>query len=60
MKIDVYVYAVALNSTGEKTHAIDVLQEAQSRFPQNRDVLKALAAFHSDAGIEFAAQSYLN
>jgi predicted CXXCH cytochrome family protein len=55
----VYVYAVALNSTGEKTRAIEVLQEAQSRFPQNRDVLEALVAFHRDAGNEFAAQTYM-
>jgi len=54
-----YVYAVALNSTGEKTRAIEVLQEAYNRFPQNRDILEGLVAFHRDAGNEFAAQNYM-
>ena len=30
-----YVYAVALNSTGNSSFAIDVLQDAQIRFPQD-------------------------
>lgn len=55
----VYVYAVALNSTGNSSLAIDVLQDAQGRFPQDRDILNALIAFHRDAGNEFAAQTYM-
>ncbi len=56
----VYVYAVALNSTGQQTQAIKVMQDAQNRFPEDRDILSALVAFHRDAGNDFAAQSYMN
>jgi len=55
----VYVYAVALNSTGKTSLAIDVLQDAQSRFPQDREILNALIAFHRDAKNDFAAQTYM-
>ena len=55
----VYVYAVALNSTGQQKQAIKVMQDAHNRFPENRDILSALIAFHRDAGNDFAAQSYM-
>ena len=55
----VYVYAVALNSIGKNELAIDVLQSANVRFPQDSNILKALVAFHRDAGNEFAAQTYM-
>lgn len=55
----VYVYAVALNSTGKTSLAIDVLQDAQKRFPQDREILNALIAFHRDANNDFAAQTYM-
>jgi tetratricopeptide (TPR) repeat protein len=55
----VYVYAVALNSTGETSLAIDVLQDAQKRFPQDREILNALIVFHRDANNDFAAQTYM-
>ena len=56
----VYVYAVALNSTRQKKQAIKVMQDAHNRFPEDRDILSALVAFHRDAGNDFAAQSYMN
>jgi tetratricopeptide (TPR) repeat protein len=55
----VYVYAVALNSTGQQQQAITAMQDAHNRFPGDRDILSALVAFHRDAGNEFAAQSYM-
>ncbi len=55
----VYVYAVALNSTGKKDLAIDVLQDANLRFPQDTNILEALIAFHRDAGNDFAAQTFV-
>ena len=54
----VYVYAVALNSSGKPEQAILVLQGAHSRHPNNRDILGALVAFHRDMGNEAAAQTY--
>lgn len=56
----VYVYAVALNSTGKVSLAIKVLQDALDRFPRDRDILGALIAFNRDTGNEFAAQTYMN
>ena len=55
-----YVYAVALNSTGNRSLAIDVLQDAQIRFPQYSEILNALIAFYRDAGNGFAAHTYMN
>lgn len=54
----VYVYAVALNSTGQPEEAISQLQEAHERFPHNRDILGALVAFHRDRGNQEAARTY--
>jgi tetratricopeptide (TPR) repeat protein len=54
-----YVYAVALNSTGKTELAIEAMQSAHNRFPDNTEILSALAAFHRDAGNDFAAQAYL-
>jgi len=53
-----YVYAVALNSTGEPEQAIIVLQGAHNRHPNNRDILSALVAFHRDSGNQAAALTY--
>jgi tetratricopeptide (TPR) repeat protein len=55
----VYVYAIALNSTGQKDVAIEVLRGANERFPQDANILEALIAFHRDAGNEFAAQTLM-
>ena len=54
-----YVYAVSLNSTGEKNKAIDTLKDAHDRFPKDTDILNALVAFHRDAGNKFAAQTFM-
>jgi len=56
----VYVYAIALNSAGNKKQAIEVLQSANKRFPQDINILEALVAFHRNAGNEFSARIYMN
>ena len=54
----IYVYAVALNSSGDNDKAILVLQDAHHRFPANTNILSALVAFHRDAGNFAAAGIY--
>ena len=55
----IYVYAVALNSTGKPQQAIEQLAIAHDRFPKNVDVLQALVAFNRDAGNAFTAERYM-
>lgn len=43
----VYIYGVALHSTGKRQEAINILQEANRRFPENRDILNALMTYQS-------------
>ncbi len=54
----VYVYAVALNSTGNPGKALEVLEQGLERHPYNRDILSALAAFYRDMGDQDAARIY--
>ena len=54
----IYVYAVALNSTGKPAEALLVLQGAHNRFPNNTDILSALVAFNRDQGNTAAASHY--
>ena len=55
----IYVYAVALNSSGKNEQAIRVMQQAYKRFPDNSKILQALVAFHRDAGHHAIAQMYM-
>ena len=45
-----YVYAVALNSTGQGESAVQVLKNVLARHPNDRDTLLALTTFQRDAG----------
>ena len=54
----VYVYAVALNSTGQPKQAIMVLQGAHNAHPNDTDILGALVAFHRDEGNSAQATRY--
>jgi len=45
-----YVYAVALHSTGSPRQAMQLLRSALERWPGQRDMVEALAAFERDAG----------
>lgn len=55
----IYVYAVALNSTGKPDDAIEQLQIAHDRFPGNVEILQALISFNRNAGNAFAAERYM-
>ncbi|MDS4031360.1 MAG: tetratricopeptide repeat protein, partial [Candidatus Contendobacter sp.] len=53
-----YVYAVALNGTGQGETAIRTLETVLARHPNDRDTLMALVAFQRDAGHLDAARGY--
>ncbi len=53
-----YVYAVALNSTGQPDQAIAILQQAHQRRPADRQVLQGLIAFERDKGDLPSAVAY--
>jgi tetratricopeptide (TPR) repeat protein len=50
-----YAYAVALHDAQQALRALDVLAEAQARFPADREILVALAEFSFAAGNRKAA-----
>ena len=51
-----YVYAVALNETGQGSLAIQTLDAVLAKHPNDRDSLMALATFQRDAGNRDAAR----
>ena len=53
-----YVYAVALDSVGQRSKAITVLQQAQQRFSGDREILAALVQFSAQAGDRDAASRW--
>jgi predicted CXXCH cytochrome family protein len=53
-----YVYAVALQSSGEVGRAVEVLHATLQHFPGDIELLYALATFSRDAGATQAALSY--
>ena len=53
-----YVYAVALHSAGSPDAAIKRLEKTLAAHPRDRDVLEALAGFHSAKGEKAAAEKY--
>lgn len=54
-----YVYAIAQNSTGDSSAALDTLSRTLRRHPYDRDVLAALASINRDAGNLDAARRYV-
>lgn len=56
----VYVYAIALNSTGKTEQALDVLKKAQSQYPTNTDVLNALISINHEQGNHDKLRFYEN
>jgi Flp pilus assembly protein TadD len=54
----VYVYAVALDSTGQTKRALEVLASAHGRHAGNRDILLALASISAKSGDLPAASAY--
>jgi Flp pilus assembly protein TadD len=56
-----YVYGVALDSTGDTRRALEVLEDAHRSHPGDREILLALATIHRDRGsyesaVEYAAR----
>ena len=45
-----YVYGVALHQTGRIQQALQVLKDAQARYPGDRDILAALAQYYREMG----------
>jgi len=53
-----YVYAVALNSTGQESKAVQALETVLVKHPNDRETLMALVAFQRNAGNLGAARDY--
>ena len=53
-----YVYAVALQSTGDIQSAISVLEQTHKLLPDDPEILFTLATFHRDAGDNSTALDY--
>jgi len=53
-----YVYGVALHDSGRAGQGVAVLEQALMRFPNNPDILSALAAYARDAGDPKRAEAY--
>ena len=53
-----YVYAVALHSSGRGAEAMTVLKDGLAEHPQDRDILLALVSFNRDAGDIDSALEY--
>jgi len=54
----VYIYAIALNSTGKVEQALEVLKKAQPLYPTNTDILNALISINHEQGNKDQAQDY--
>jgi predicted CXXCH cytochrome family protein len=54
----VYVYAVALNSTGKTMDAISTLTGAHDQFPNDQDILQALISFNRELGNDELVRIY--
>jgi Flp pilus assembly protein TadD len=53
-----YVYAVALQSSGQLDQAIKILEQAHKRRPADRSVLQALVSFEQGKGDIRSARIY--
>ena len=54
----VYVYAVALNSTGKTMDAINALTSAHDQYPNDQDILQALISFNRELGNDELVRIY--
>jgi tetratricopeptide (TPR) repeat protein len=53
-----YVYGVGLYSGGQKARGLEVLKQANERFPANREILLGLASLYVESGDVAAAKRY--
>lgn len=56
----IYVYAIALNTSGKSKQAIRILECAQQKYPVNQEILYALVSFNRESGKLKKAQFYEN
>ena len=54
----VYVYAVALNSSGRSPDAISALISAHDQYPNDQDIIQALISFNRDLGNDEQVEIY--
>ncbi len=54
----VFVYAIALNSTGKAKQALEVLRKAQREYPSNPEILNALVSINNEQGNRKEARHY--
>lgn len=56
----VYVYAIALHSSGQVEQALEVLEQAHQQYPVSTDILSALVSINTSLGNQDSAQFYEN
>lgn len=56
----IYVYAIALNTSGKSKQAIRILERAQQKYPVNQEILYALVSINRESGKLKKAQFYEN
>jgi tetratricopeptide (TPR) repeat protein len=54
----VYVYAIALHSSGKAQQALQILKQAQQNYPASTDILYALISINNELGNQKQAQYY--
>ena len=55
-----YVYAIALNSTGQPKQALKILEQALEKFPLNVELLSAAISINLEIGNDEKAQYFQN
>jgi len=56
----VYVYAIALNSSGKEEQALSILEEAHQHYPRNTEIIYALVSINQELGNKERANYYVN
>jgi len=54
----VYVYAIALHSSGEKIESIEILEKANDKYPGNIDIMQALISINREMGNKHKVKYY--
>ena len=54
-----YAFALALNGSGQTRQALDLLETSRARWPQNNDILFALATMSRDLALFGEAREYV-
>ncbi len=54
-----YAHGLALNAAGQRQRALEALERAHARFPEDREILIAVVSLHRDGGSLPEAVPYL-